>query len=132
MRILWVKLGGLWPLNTGGRLRSFHIIAELTRRHRVTLVTTHGPRDDPAGLAAQLVSCEQVISLPYAVPKQGSARFAAAVLGSWLSLLPVDLWRGRVPPLREGGQRVRPRGELHLLPGRLFPPTLHPSLAPPG
>ena len=62
MRILWVKLGGLWPLNTGGRLRSFHIIAELTRRHRVTLVTTHGPRDDPAGLAAQLVSCEQVIS----------------------------------------------------------------------
>jgi len=106
MRILWVKLGGLWPLNTGGRLRSFHIIAELTRRHRVTLVTTHGPRDDPAGLAAQLVSCEQVISLPYAVPKQGSARFAAAVLGSWLSLLPVDLWRWRIPAVRKEVKRL--------------------------
>src|SRR5256886_16809850 len=120
MRILWVKLGGLWPLNTGGRLRSFHIIAELTRRHRVTLVTTHGPRDDPAGLAAQLVSCEQVISLPYAVPKQGSARFAAAVLGSWLSLLPVDLWRWRIPPAREEGKRLITRGEVGLCVGDLF------------
>ena len=32
MRILWVKIGGLWPLNMGGRLRSFHAIAELAKR----------------------------------------------------------------------------------------------------
>jgi len=105
MRILWVKVGGLWPLNTGGRLRSFHILAELTRRHRVTLVTTHGLRDDPAGLAAQLVACE-VISLPYAAPKQGSARFVGAVLGSWLSPLPVDLWRWRIPAVRKEVERL--------------------------
>src|SRR5690606_32952276 len=29
LRILWVKVGGLWPANTGGRLRSYHIISEL-------------------------------------------------------------------------------------------------------
>jgi len=106
MRILWVKVGGLWPLNTGGRSRSFHILAELTRRHRVTLVTTHGLRDDPTGLGAQLAGCEQVISLPYAAPKQGSARFAGAVLGSWLSTLPVDVWRWRIPAMQKEVARL--------------------------
>ena len=100
MRILWVKIGGLWPLNMGGRLRSFHTIAELAKRHRVTVLTTHGPSDDPAGLADQLRACERVISIPYAIPKVGSARFAAALLRSWLSPYPVDLWKCRVPALR--------------------------------
>ena len=54
MRILWVKMGGLWPANTGGRVRSLQIISALSRRHRVTLVTTHGSGDDPGGLARTL------------------------------------------------------------------------------
>ena len=51
MRILWVKMGGLWPSNTGGRVRSLQIISELSRRHRVSVVTTHGSGDYPEGLA---------------------------------------------------------------------------------
>jgi glycosyltransferase involved in cell wall biosynthesis len=100
MRILWVKIGGLWPLNMGGRLRSFHAIAELAKRHRVTVLTTHGPADDPGGLADHLGACERVVSVPYAIPKAGTPRFAAALLGSWLSPYPVDLWKCRVPALR--------------------------------
>lgn len=101
MRILWVKVGGLWPLNTGGRQRSFHIVAELARRHRVVLLTTHGPGDDPEGLAACLQQCEQVVSVSHASPKRGSARFGLALLRSWLSPYPVDLWKYRVPALRQ-------------------------------
>ena len=54
MRVLWVKVGGLWPKNTGGRLRSFHILSELSRRHRVTVITTHGPDEDPDALRREL------------------------------------------------------------------------------
>lgn len=99
MRILWVKVGGLWPLNTGGRLRSFHVLSELSRRHRVTLLTTHGPGEDPQGLAAHLPRCESVLSLPYAIPKLGTGRFALALLRSWFSPLPVDLSKFRVAAL---------------------------------
>jgi sugar transferase (PEP-CTERM/EpsH1 system associated) len=99
MRILWVKVGGLWPLNTGGRLRSFHIVAELARRHRVTVLTTHGPADDPEGLAARLRDCERIVSVPYSLPGHGSARFALALVRSWFSPLPVDIWKCRVPAL---------------------------------
>lgn len=99
MRILWVKVGGLWPLTAGGRLRSFHLLSELSQRHRVVLLTTHGPGDDPHGLAAALPHCEGVVSIPHAAPKQGSTRFAATLLRSWLSPFPVDYWRWRVPEL---------------------------------
>lgn len=101
MRILWVKVGGLWPLDTGGHVRSFHIVAELARRHRVTLLTTHGPDDDPEGLAARLPQCEEVVSIPGTIPSRTTARFALALLRSWFSPLPVDLWRCRVPALRK-------------------------------
>ena len=85
MRILWVKMGGLWPSTTGGRVRSLQIVSELSRRHRVTVVTTHGPGDDPEGLARHLSLCQRVVSLPYMVPKRGSATFPAAVVRSWFS-----------------------------------------------
>src|ERR1700689_5144285 len=39
MRILWVKAGGLFPADTGGRIRSLRILKELARRHSVTVFT---------------------------------------------------------------------------------------------
>src|SRR5688572_7980301 len=100
MRILWVKMGGLWPSNTGGRVRSLQILSELSRRHKVTVVTTHGSGDDPEGLGGQLPLCRQIRSIPYVVPKRGDRRFPLAVARSWLSADPVDLWKWRVPEVR--------------------------------
>jgi glycosyltransferase involved in cell wall biosynthesis len=99
MRILWVKIGGLWPPDRGGRLRSFHTIAELARRHRVIVATTHAP--DEAHVSREtLPGCEAVISIPHRLPKQGEAAFAWALARSWASPLPVDAWKARVPALR--------------------------------
>lgn len=112
MRILWVKVGGLWPLNTGGRLRSFHVLSELTRRHRVVLLTTHGPGDDLEGLAARLDRCERIVSLPYAIPKHGTLRFARILLRSWLSSLPLDHWKFRVAALRSEVLRLMAAGDV--------------------
>src|SRR4051812_25052282 len=100
MRILWVKMGGLWPSTTGGRVRSLRTIAELAQRHEVTVITTHGAGDDPEGLARRLSDCQRVISIPYVPPKRGSAAFPAAVAQSWFSRLPVDLHKWQVPEVR--------------------------------
>jgi sugar transferase (PEP-CTERM/EpsH1 system associated) len=114
MRILWVKVGGLWPLNTGGRLRSFHILSHLSRRHRVTLLTTHGQGDDPARLAGQLRGCERVLSVPYTLPKRGSTRFAAALLRSYVSPLPADVLKCRIAGLRREVSRRLATREIDL------------------
>ncbi len=36
LRILWLKTGPLHPLDTGGKLRSYHLLRELKERHHVT------------------------------------------------------------------------------------------------
>jgi sugar transferase (PEP-CTERM/EpsH1 system associated) len=112
MRILWVKLGGLWPLTSGGRLLSFHLLDEIARRHPVTLVTTHGPSDDLAGLTDRLRTCEQIVSVPHAPVRRSSPRLAAALAHSWASPLPLDVLRWRIGRLQ--------REVARLLAGRAF------------
>lgn len=106
MNILWVKMGGLWPATTGGRVRSLQIVSELARRHKVSVITTHGPGDDPEGLAQRLSHCHHVTSIPYDVPKRGTTAFPVAVARSWLSRYPVDLWKWRVPDVRDHVRRL--------------------------
>ena len=114
MRIVWVKMGGLWPATTGGRVRSLNTISELARGHQVTVVTTHGNGDNPEGLKKQLAGCERVISVPYAVPKRGSAAFVGAVASSWFSHYPVDFWKWRVPEVRRVVRDVLASGDVDL------------------
>jgi len=101
MRILWVKMGGLWPPTAGGRIRSLETLSCLARRHEVTVVTTHGPSDDPDGLRQRLSQCERVISVPFVAPRVGTLPFARALAGSWCTSYPVDLWKWRVQAVRE-------------------------------
>jgi glycosyltransferase involved in cell wall biosynthesis len=82
-------------------VRSLQIVSALSRHHRVTLVTTHGPGDDPEGLARQLSDCQQVVSIPYDVPKRGSSAFPLTVARSWFSSYPVDLWKWRAAEVRD-------------------------------
>ena len=130
MRIVWVKVGGLWPLETGGRLRSFHLVSELSRRHAITLLTTHGRADDPGELARRLPRCE-VVSFPFDIPKRTSAAFARALLRSWLSPLPVDLLKFRVPALAMEVRRRAEEGRLDLCVADFLSATVNVSLPGP-
>jgi len=46
MRVLWAKSGGMVPLDTGGKTRSFNLLKELARIHEVTLFTFYGRHAD--------------------------------------------------------------------------------------
>jgi glycosyltransferase involved in cell wall biosynthesis len=95
MRILWVKLGGLWPPTAGGRIRSLETLSCLSRQHEVTVVTTHGPDDDAEGLRRRLPHCSRIVSVPFAAPRVGTPAFARALATSWCTPYPVDLWKWR-------------------------------------
>ena len=97
MRILWVKFGGLWPLNSGGRLRSFNLLRELSRDHAVTVVTTREQDSPPGRIAGQLPDCRAVIEVPYRPVKHRDPRFPLVLAKSWLTGMPVDMERARIP-----------------------------------
>jgi sugar transferase (PEP-CTERM/EpsH1 system associated) len=67
LKILWVKTGGLVPLDTGGKIRSYHILRELSRRHDVTFFTFYPEHpNDIHGELNQILS--RVILHPLRLP----------------------------------------------------------------
>jgi polysaccharide biosynthesis protein PslH len=73
MRVLWVKSGGLLPLDAGGKIRSFNIARELANRHEVTLFTFY-PRTDPDPNNALGEPFAHVERECFDLPERGSAR----------------------------------------------------------
>jgi glycosyltransferase involved in cell wall biosynthesis len=112
MRILWVKLGGLWPPTAGGRIRSLETLACLSRHHEVTVVTTHGRDDDPDGLRRRLPHCARIVSVPFVAPRAGTAAFARALATSWCTRHPVDLWKWRAAVVYDEVRSALARGNV--------------------
>ena len=48
MKILWVKPGKLLPLDTGGKLRTYNILRQLSAHHDLTYLSYYGGRQDAA------------------------------------------------------------------------------------
>ncbi len=78
-------------------------------------MTTHGAGDDPEGLARQLPDCQQVVSIPYDVPKRGSSAFPLTVARSWFSSYPVDLWKWRVAEVRDTVQALVEKDQIDVV-----------------
>lgn len=114
LRILWVKMGGLWPANSGGRLRSYHMINELSRDNELTVFTTHGADEKTYELRAHLPLCKRVNSRPFAPPKSSSKTFVLSLLASWFSRLPVDIYKYQLPELRREVESLLASGKFDL------------------
>lgn len=86
MKLLWVKAGGVVPLDTGGKIRSYQILKELARKHQVTLYTYYAehPNDAHPALDGQFA---RVICRPIklAVPRSivDYARYVVRLLSSY-------------------------------------------------
>jgi glycosyltransferase involved in cell wall biosynthesis len=73
LKILWVKAGGLVPLDSGGKIRSFHILKELARKHEITVYTYYAEHstdvhDTLDGLFSRLVCRPLKIAPPRSFP----------------------------------------------------------------
>lgn len=71
VRVLWVKAGGILPLDSGGKIRSYHTLRELARRHEVTLFTFYEEQATDAHLELQGLLA-QVITVPLRLPRRRS------------------------------------------------------------
>lgn len=101
MRMLWVKMGGLWPPNSGGRLRSYNLLRELSRHHDITVVTTHEPGASHSDLHRWLPDCRKVIEVAHHAVKHNDPRFPFLLAKSWLTRQPVDIERCRSRAMQE-------------------------------
>jgi len=85
MKILWVKAGGLVPPDTGGKIRSYSILRELSRDHAVTLFSFHDAKADRDQRELGKVF-DRVVCVPLALPeKRGWAELLSYTAGVFSS-----------------------------------------------
>jgi sugar transferase (PEP-CTERM/EpsH1 system associated) len=103
MNIVWAKAGGLVPLTSGGRSRSFNILRQLAKRHPVSVFTYYEPEleDTHHTIADYFHSFE---SLAIAPPGRGSKRERWQYLRNIFSSEPYSVWKYSQA---EVGQRLR-------------------------
>ncbi len=90
MKVLWVKSGGLVPLDTGGKIRSFHILKELARRHPTDLFTFYQqhPEDGHPELERYV---HRVFCMPLAIAPANSVGDLAHYARNLFSLQPYSM-----------------------------------------
>jgi polysaccharide biosynthesis protein PslH len=100
MKILWVKAGGLVPPDSGGRIRSYHLLRELAQTHEVILFTFYGqqPEDPHADLGNVFTRVEY---RPLSLPKPGSLGIIPAYARCFLSLKPYTIAKFCRPRVRQ-------------------------------
>ena len=105
MKILWVKAGGLVPLDVGGRIRSFHIMKELARRHALTLFTFYPEQPDDRHPELRSTFA-QVVCQPLEIPPTKSLADYLDYARHLLSPYPHCLAKYYRPGVAEGLRRL--------------------------
>ncbi len=115
LRVLWIKTELLHPVTVGGRIRTYHMLRELRRRHHVTYLAL----DDGSGGAAAIEKateyCHELIRIPVRPARRGSVRFALGLAASLATSLPYVAYRARSRELRRALTERVSRGDIDLV-----------------
>jgi sugar transferase (PEP-CTERM/EpsH1 system associated) len=88
MNILWLNAGLLLPLDTGGKLRTWHLMRHLARRHEITYVSFADPGVTQADREGMREVCRDLHVVPRSDPAKGSAAFYADAARRFFERLP--------------------------------------------
>jgi sugar transferase (PEP-CTERM/EpsH1 system associated) len=75
MRMLWLKSDLLLPLDKGGKLRTWHLMRHLARRHEITYLAFAEPGTKASDVAGMQQVAARVETIERAEPAKGTPRF---------------------------------------------------------
>jgi sugar transferase (PEP-CTERM/EpsH1 system associated) len=97
MRIVWLKTELLHPIDKGGRIRTYHMLRQLCRDHRVTYLTLDDGTAAPDARDRAQEYCHELVTVPFRTEAKRSAAFYRELLGNVFSALPYAIAKYRVP-----------------------------------
>src|SRR6185295_9551926 len=88
MHILWLKTELLHPVDKGGKIRTYNMLKELKRHHRITYLTLDDGVAGGAERERALEYCHELLSIPHHPREKFSAGFYSELLFNLASSLP--------------------------------------------
>ncbi len=114
MKLLWVKAGGLVPLNSGGRIRSFQLLRNLAERHEITLYTYYP--EQPNDVHHELDSVfARSICVPLPIATGRGPRELATYLRHMLSREPFGLSKYALPEVKKAVRDLVESGDFDVV-----------------
>jgi polysaccharide biosynthesis protein PslH len=101
MRILWLKSDLLLPLDKGGKLRTWHLLRHLARRHEVTYLAFADPDTPAADIKGMREVAARVETVTRSDPAKGSWRFYADAAMHLVDPLPYAVGKYRSAAFRQ-------------------------------
>jgi len=95
MRILWLKSDLLLPLDKGGKLRTWHLMRHLARRHEITYLAFREPEQPAANVEGMKEVASRVETITRSEPTKGTLRFYADAALHLLDPLPYAVGKYR-------------------------------------
>ena len=77
MKLLWLNAGLLLPLDKGGKLRTWHVMRHLARRHDITYLSFAEPSHTQADRDGMSEVCSRLATVPRTDAAKGTWRFYA-------------------------------------------------------
>ncbi|HEU4686135.1 MAG TPA: glycosyltransferase [Nitrospira sp.] len=106
MRLLWLKTDLLHPVDAGSKIRTYNILRELKRRHRIVYITLEDGTGTSQAYESAEEYCHRLIPVPHRISQKFSSAFYREVAGNALSDLPYAIQRYRSQAFAEAVRRA--------------------------
>jgi len=115
MRILWLNAGLLLPLDKGGKLRTWHLMRHLARRHEITYLSFADQTTTAADREGMREVCAHLDVVPRRDPGKGSLAFYARAASRIVDPLPYAAGTYRSREYRATVERLLATGAFDLV-----------------
>jgi len=106
MRILWLNSGLLLPLDKGGKLRTWHLLRHLSRRHDISYLSFSEPSQNAADIHGMGEVASEVVTIPRTDPPKGTVRFYTDAARYLLDPAPYAVAKYRAGTYRDALERL--------------------------
>jgi sugar transferase (PEP-CTERM/EpsH1 system associated) len=101
MNILWIKTELLHPIDKGGKIRTYNMLKELKRDHRITYLTLDDGSADSSAPKRADEYCHELVCVPHKQLEKFTAGFYAELFSNLLSPLPYAIKKYASSELRQ-------------------------------
>src|SRR5579864_6237013 len=125
MRILWLKSDLLLPLDKGGKLRTWHLMRHLAKRHAISYLSFEDSSQTDADRNGMREVCERLLTVPREDARKGSWRFYAGAARYVLDRAPYAVAKYRSAAFRSKLADLLARERFDAVVCDFLPPTVN-------
>jgi polysaccharide biosynthesis protein PslH len=123
MNILWLNSGLLLPLDKGGKLRTWHLMRNLARHHRVTYLSFEDSTQTAADREGMREVCESLETVPRTDAPKGTFRFYADAARYLVDPLPYAVAKYRSDAYAARVRHLLDTGHFDVVVADFLPPV---------